>query len=400
MRILLVTDYATPTGGAELMMLRLRDRLRNLSHDARLFSSSARPLGMPGQADYECFGIASRLRIISQVANPSAYLNLKRILREFHPDVVHVRLFLSQLSPLILPLLDNVPAILHVAWYRPICPIGTKMLPDFTACHQSAGVACLTNRCVPLYAWPFPMIQMKLWRRWRRAFDAIIANSFATRRRLEAEGIEPVEVIWNGVPVRPERPPLENPPVIAFAGRLVPEKGADVFLNAFASVKGRIPQAQGLIAGDGPERSRLAAQIERCGLASSVNMLGHLSREQLETRFAKAWVQVVPSRWEEPFGIVAAEAMMRGTAVIASETGGLGELIRHGETGLLIPPSDPASLAGALLSLLNDRDRADRIGRNGREFALRNLTEDLFTSRFVELYESLCGRAARFAARG
>src|SRR6185503_12644278 len=103
MRILLASDYATPTGGAELMILALRDALRRRGHDARLFASSARPLGMSSEADYECFGISSRLRGLSQVANPSAFLSLNRVLRDFRPDVVHVRLFLSQLSPLILP---------------------------------------------------------------------------------------------------------------------------------------------------------------------------------------------------------------------------------------------------------------------------------------------------------
>src|SRR5690349_16117223 len=122
MRILLVSDYATPTGGAELMILSLREALRRRGHDARLFASSACPLDVPSQADYQCFGTVSKLRGLIQVANPSAHRSLHRVIREFQPEVVHVRLFLSQLSPAILPLVRNIPAIYHVAWYRPICP--------------------------------------------------------------------------------------------------------------------------------------------------------------------------------------------------------------------------------------------------------------------------------------
>jgi glycosyltransferase involved in cell wall biosynthesis len=397
MRILLVSDYATPTGGAELMILALRDALRRRGHDARLLASSARPLGVPSQADYECFGITSKLRGLIQLANPSAFLTLRRILRDFRPEVVHVRLFLSQLSPLILPLLENVPAIFHVAWYRSICPVGTKMLPGFTSCQEHAGFACLKNGCVPPYAWPVQMAQMKLWRRWRSAFNLVVANSRATKRRFEAEGIGPIEVVWNGVPTRAARRPLGGAPVVAFAGRLVAEKGADVLLEAFAKVTARLPQARLLIAGDGSERNRLRAKIDQLDLGGSVEMLGHLSRTQLEDHFASAWVQVVPSRWEEPFGIVAAEAMMRGTAVVASNTGGLAELVQHGETGILVPPSDPAALAGALLPLLENQPQADRIGMSGREFAMRYLTEDVFVDRFLCLYESLCSRGC-FAA--
>src|SRR5579871_602969 len=379
MRILLVSDYATRSGGAELMILTLRDGLRRRGHDVRLFASSAAPLNLPSQADYKCFGTLSPARGLTQVANPSAYIRLRQTLGEFRPDVVHVRLFLSQLSPLILPLLRDVPSIYHVAWYRCICPIGTKMLPDHTACHDPAGVTCLKHGCFPAFAWPSAMLQMKLWRHWSGAFNLIVANSNATRRRLKEDGIDPVEVVWNGVPTRliPDAP-LADPPTIVFAGRLVHEKGADLLLDAFARARPHLREAQLLIAGSGPQRRRLIDNIERLGLTSSAILLGHLSRSEMERRFAGAWVQVVPSRWEEPFGIVAAEAMMRGTAVVASNSGGLAEIVQDGSTGILVRPNDPDDLANALIALVNNKARAEQMGRNGREFALQHLTDETF----------------------
>ncbi len=391
MRVLLVSDYATPTGGAELMILALRDLLRRRGHDARLLASSARPLNLPSQADYECFGISSAIRGLTQVVNPSAAWRLRRVLAEFRPDVVHVRLFLSQLSPLILPLLAEVPAIYHVAWYRCICPIGTKMLPNLTSCREPAGTACLRNGCFPAYAWPSAMLQLKLWRHWAHAFNAFVANSAATKRRLEAEGIHPVKVIWNGVPVRPPAAAgLSRRPTVAFAGRLVYEKGAIDLVEAFANVRWRVPGATLLIAGDGPERPRILSAIDRLGLQSSVTLLGHMTRVEMEQRFAGAWVQVVPSRWEEPFGLTAAEALMRGTAVIASNTGGLAEIVRDNETGILVPPQDPHALAEALCALLQNADLARSMGLRGRAFAIEHLTEDTFVERFIALYELLC----------
>jgi len=388
-RILLISDYATPSGGAELMVLALREALRRRGHDARLLASSARPLGLPSQADYQCFGITSRLRGCLQLANPPAVWRLHRVLDDFQPDVVHVRLFSSQLSPAILPLLRGVPAIHHVAWYRSICPIGTKMLPNGDTCHQPAGAACLRSHCFSPAVWPFAMLQLKLSQRWQETFDLVVANSHATKRRLEAEGIHRVEVVWNGVPVRAARAQLAPSPTIAFAGRLLWEKGADVLVDAFAKVAARIPEAKLLIAGEGPERDALSRQVDRLGLAASVTMLGHLSREELERRFAYAWVQAVPSRWEEPFGLVAAEALMRGTAVIASNTGGLAEFVRPRETGLLVPPRDSRALAEALLLLVENRRLAESLGESGRAFALRYLTEDAFVDRFVGFYEML-----------
>jgi glycosyltransferase involved in cell wall biosynthesis len=283
-------------------------------------------------------------------------------------------------------------------WYRTLCPIGTKMLPNGDSCQQPAGVACLRSRCFAPYVWPFAILQLKLSERWHRSFDLVVANSHATKHRLDAEGAGRVEVVWNGVPVRPARGDLSEQPTIAFAGRLLWEKGTDVLLEAFAKVLARIPQASLLIAGDGLERDNLKSQIDRLGLGRNVEMLGHISRDELERNFAHAWVQAVPSRWEEPFGLVAAEALMRGTAVIASDTGGLLEFVRPRETGLLVPPQDPEALADALFLLLENRGLAESLGQNGRAFALQHLTEDAFVDRFVGLYESMSGERSVAAA--
>src|SRR5438552_4677567 len=133
MRILLVNDAATPSGGAELLSIALRDELRARHHDARLFASSARYGPGESQADYSCFGTISSLRTLNRVANISAYRRLRSVLEEFRPEVVHVRMFLTQLSPLILPLLRDVPSVYHATWYETICPTGLKILPNGSA---------------------------------------------------------------------------------------------------------------------------------------------------------------------------------------------------------------------------------------------------------------------------
>ncbi|QPN63428.1 glycosyltransferase family 4 protein [Synechococcus sp. CBW1004] len=389
MRILLISDYSTPSGGAELMTLSLRKQLRFRGHDVRLFASNARPIKLQPEADYSCFGTLSSIRGITQVLNPSAYNRLRQILKEFRPDVIHVRLFLSQLSPFILPLLKDTPAIYHVAWYRCICPIGTKLLPDQSPCQENAGIACIKNRCFPAAAWPSAMAQLSLWRLWSRNFSLIVANSYATQKKLLQYGIQADEVIWNGVPVHPYDRQLNQTPTVAFAGRLVTEKGVDDLLDAMHILVRRIPAASLLVAGDGPERKHLEARARRIGIGHHVVFLGHLSRLQLEERLKGAWVQVVPSRWEEPFGIVAAEAMMRGTAVLATNSGGLNEIIQDHETGLLVPANDPQSLAEALTTMLLNPRETETLGTNGRNFALRRLTEAGFVDRFEQLYAKL-----------
>src|SRR5712692_8465621 len=126
MKILFVNDYAVPQGGAEILLLDLRDALRARGHDVRLFASNAGQNGSCSLADYTCRGTTSRFRTLLQSGNPWAAMKLRRVLADFQPDIVQVEMFLTQLSPLILPLLRNVRSIYHVVWYRPICPLGTK----------------------------------------------------------------------------------------------------------------------------------------------------------------------------------------------------------------------------------------------------------------------------------
>lgn len=393
MKILLVNDVAAPIGGAEVMTLGLRDELRRRGHDARVFASRAFLAGNSSPADYGCFGTTSRLRTLNRTANPGAYWQLRRVLAEFQPDLVHVRMFMTQLSPLILPLLRRFPSLYHATWYETICPTGIKLLPNGSLCRQRAGRVCRT--CLSPQAWTALMLQRQLFERWRATFDLFVANSEAMRRRLVEHGIEPTVFVWNGVPRRPPRPPLAGPPVIAYAGRLTWEKGVDVLVRAFARVARHRPDARLLVVGDGPARTELERLVAEHGLETGVTMTGHLAGPTMERTLEQAWVQVVPSLLEEPFGLAAAEAMMRGTAVVATNHGGLIEMVHHGRTGLLIPPNDPDALASALADLLENSDRAEAMGAAGRAWAYDRLSRERCVDRFVELYHELVGTARR-----
>lgn len=389
MKILIVNDYGTPGGGAEHMSLTLRDGFRARGHDARLFASTARHPGLDNAADFVCFGSESPIRRVLQVANPSAAWSLRRTLAGYRPDVVHVRMFLTQLSPLIMPVLRGVPSVLHVVNYQMICPINTKLLGDGSTCRHRAGLACYREGCIPAAGVVRTTVQQRMWRGWRGVFDVIVANSEWTRRRLQAEGIDVSTTIWNGVPEAPPRPPLSAPPTIAYAGRLVGKKGVDVLLRAVAQVASIQPDVRLVVLGDGPDRAALEALGATLGLGDRLQMHGHRSRADAEGILAHAWVQAVPSVWEEPFGLVAAEAMMRGTAVVATNRGGLGEQVIDGENGYLVPPGDVSALAGALLRMLRDRTLAERMGAAARVRALAQFREDLVIERFLRLYETV-----------
>lgn len=394
MKILILNDVAAEVGGAETLTLDLRDELCRLGNDARVFASDAFLEKRQSDADYTCFGTGGPLRTLNRVANPRAWASLRGALAEFRPDVVHVRMFTTQLSPLVLPLLEGTPSLYHAAWYETICPIGLRLLPDDSICEHRPGRACREQGCLSRRAWVALMAQRALWERWRDVFRLFVANSGAVERRLREHGIGPTAVIWNGVPRRPARPPVAGPPTVAYAGRLSREKGVAVLLRAFAAARRAVPEARLLVVGDGPERAELERLARELGVESGVTWTGQMPREAMERELGGAWVQAVPSILEEPFGLAAAEAMMRGTAVVASGHGGLAEIVQHDETGLLAAPNDAPSLAAAMVALLADRERCESMGRAGREWAWSRLSRETCAESFLGAYRRIRGESA------
>jgi glycosyltransferase involved in cell wall biosynthesis len=385
-RILIAHDYGRPVGGAERMSQGLRDGLRERGHESLFFGSTAAPIAnQPMIADETCYG-STKYQPVLQAFNPAAARRFRQVVAEFRPDVVHVRMFLTQLSPLILKTLRDVPAILHVVNYNLICPINTKTLPDGSPCHHRPGTVCHRTGCMSwlgVARWA-----AQDWLTDVSVFDRIITNSHWTADRLRAEDVRVDGVVHNGVAVTDARPPLADDavPTVAYAGRLIPKKGVDVLLRAVAK---QADDVRLLIAGDGPQRGELEQLAAMLGLAERVTFLGHVTADEMQRAFATAWVQAAPSTWEEPFGLVAAEGMMRGTAVVTTDSGGLAEQVEVGVTGFTTPAGDVEALATALRAILTDREKAEAMGRAGRERALELFTMDAVLDRFEAIYAEL-----------
>ena len=402
----MLNDYGSPDGGAERQMLRLRTQLRERGHAVKLLASDAPLPGVPSDrqspsaADLRCRGRNDAWQRFSSLHNASAAAAVRHAVRTFRPHVAHLRMFLWQLSPAVLGPLADVPTLYHVAQYKAVCPTGSKRLPDGRACAVPAGRVCRREGCVSALSWPPAMLQLAALRKQRSVIDRVVLLSAAMRPVLESGGFDgPFDVVHNGVPERPARPPLTGPPTAAFAGRLVPDKGVDVLLEAFAAARHRVPDARLLVVGDGPARPRLEAEAERLGVAAAVTFAGHLDRPAMEAALDAAWVQATPSQWAEPFGNVSTEAMMRGTAVLASDLGGQSEIVDDPATGRRLPPRETDAWAAALAALLGNRDHAERVGAAARVRAQTHFSEAATTDRIVRIYGELtAGRPGRSTA--
>lgn len=388
MRILLVNDAATPLGGAEHLTLSLREAYRQRGHDAHVFASTYGGEAGVCEADATCRAFTGPAQGLMRVYNPWAVSGLKSAIARFDPDVIHVRMFLTQLSPAIMTVLKGRAHLYHATDYMMVCPTGHKMLPDGRPCDTPAGAVCRREGCVSAGMYLPIRLQMSLLSKGLSHANAIVANSHNTKHMLERDGVEPVRVIWNGCDPTPARPALTGPPVAVCVSRLEREKGVHVLIDAFAQAAGRVAGATLRIAGDGSMRSALEQQVADHGLTERVTFLGRVDRDRQAELFADAWVQVAPSLWREPFGIVAVEAAFRGTAAIVTG-GGLAEIVEDGHTGYVVPAGEAQPMGDRLAAVLADRELAEQLGRQGRDRAMREFTLDTMAERFLELYNEI-----------
>lgn len=165
-------------------------------------------------------------------------------------------------------------------------------------------------------------------------------------------------------------------PMILYAGRLVPEKGIFVLLEAFRQVSQRLPKARLLVAGGGDAAPAFQKRLLELGLGNAVHLLGVVKNRDMPELFRRAAVVAVPSlttrKWAEQVGMVALQAMASGVPVIASHSGALPEFVPDKVAGLLVSENDPHALAGALLNVLTDHALQRRLGAGAREYACRH----------------------------
>ncbi len=188
----------------------------------------------------------------------------------------------------------------------------------------------------------------------------------------------------SGERVRRELGIAEETPVIGLAARLAPEKGHHLLLDAAARLKENHPQVKILFAGRGREEANLRAQSRRLGLEKSVFFLGF--REDAPEVAAAFDIAVLPAIGCDASSNVVKEAMALGKPVVATEVGGIREMVIPESTGLLVPPGDVSALDGALGRLLADRAWARRLGQAGQKRIAALFTEEVFIDRHEKLF--------------
>ena len=230
----------------------------------------------------------------------------------------------------------------------------------------------------------------------RVLLSTVVSVSRAAQAGLTPLGIAPERlcVIHNGVEVK--TPTLDRAQareqfgvpeaafLVAYTGRLSHEKGVDLLPDVAARLRAAGVPLRLLVAGEGPLHDTLAQQCRQRGLGDVVSLVGFLN--QPEGLLAAADAAVMPSR-RESFGVAAIEALATGTPLVATDVGGLAEIVAHEETALLVPPDDSGAIASALERLYRDSALAARLRERGRVRA-----REFSRERMVAQYEALIRR--------
>jgi glycosyltransferase involved in cell wall biosynthesis len=349
--------------GSETYLLSLLPGLRERGWDVRMLMLHA---DEPGAFDFarelEGRGVpVDEIRLRADV-DPLAFLELISYLGRRRPALLHTHLVHADVYG-------------QLAGAAAFVPLRFSTKHGFNEFRENRGFA-LADRLVAGLA------------------DVHIAVSRGLARYLaETEGFEEhgFEIVHYGI--RPGEAPraYDGPPRLLCVGRMIPIKGHLVLLRAFAAALREVPELELRVAGRGPLHPALRSLIAQLRLGPHVRLLGQVA--PIQEAIEDVGVVVVPSLGEG-FGMVALEAMERARPVIASSVGGLVDIVRDGETGLLVPAGEVEPLAAAIAELASSPARATELGAAGREHVLEWFQDNRSLDRTELLYRSLLRDAA------
>lgn len=388
MNILHVVSLYGPYGGAETYLLSLKPLLERMGHVVSVAYGTRHPdLGSaPGPHEH---------RLDETVPAPLLAENIAAIAERESADVVHYHKVFYLLELLCSPeLREKIPAVVHAHGYRLTCPDGARFQGrPLAPCRSEFGVGCVWSAFARKCASRRPRLLLQNYRRTRNAVHSgllqrriLVASEFVRRclakngYRRDRISVLPYFTSLNGCAfdARPE------PGVLLFVGRIIRLKGLEVLIRALSECRTR-PRL--LVAGDGRGESGVRALCEELGVADRVEFLGWVSDAECSRLYDRAGIVLVPSLWDEPFGIVGIEAMAHRRPVIASNSGGIPEWLQHRRNGFLVEPGNVTELAARTDELIADPSLARRMGREGRRICEQRYTPQTHVNRLLRIYQ-------------
>ncbi len=363
MKILLINKYHYLKGGAERAYLDMGEILTQAGHDVAYFAMQD-PHNLPTAwsrffvtaVDYHKEqSLWQKLRVAFRIIwNHEANSKLDALIQEFEPDIVHLHNIYHQLSPSILRVLKKygIPTVMTLHDYKIVSPSYTLFTHNAIWQHTS-GCRAIVDRVVDNSFLKSSVCAVEGWLHGfigsYRGIDRLISPSHFLSTLCQELGLkQEVTVIPNPLLHVPQNQVSKIADKLVYVGRLSPEKGVALLLQALALYA---PDKHLRIVGSGPEEYSLKQRVQELGLHDRVEFCGSLYGEDLDWEVMSAEALVVPSLWYENLPYVVTENQARGVVVIASASGGITERITHGRNGFLFPMGDAEVLGKTLKEL-------------------------------------------------
>ncbi len=404
--LLAINNYFYRRGGAETLFFEHMQLFNDADWRAIPFAMQ-HPENLP--SDYASYFVSEieygrRLSLsqkLSQAAkviySREAQRNIERLIEDVRPDIAHAHNVYHHLSPAIFPVLKKagIPTVMTAHDLKLACP-AYKMLSHDQICERCKGgriYNVVRQRCikdsVALSGLVFleTLVHRSLGL-YRDNLDRIIVPSRFYREKLIEWGWPQDKLVYipNFVDLNLARAPLRNSDYFLYAGRLSEEKGLVTLIEAVAASKQRL-----LIAGSGPLEQQLKQLVAK--LQADVEFVGHLQADHLHRTINGATALVLPSQWYENAPLSILEAYILGVPVIGSRIGGIPELVRVGETGLLAEPGNVQDLAEKIAMMAGfTAQKRGAMAVEGAQWVREVFSSIQYKNAMLDLYASLESR--------
>jgi len=387
MKILMMNDVGSLHGGAEIMIDLLMRGLRAEGHQVRLLAGNEPANGKTiADARFVSFGDGSLRQRLLYMYNPFAVWRLRRELRTFRPDVVHLH-NITKASPFVLRALKHHKTVLTLHDHTLLNPTALGRMPTLQPYEGTLDGYFVSRPSLRFYGEKF---RFWLYGRFFASLDRVLVCSRFFEQCVKESGqFKRIQLIHNGIE-QPQRRPVPLGHQLLFVGRLDMVKGADVLVEALPAIVVAYPDVRADIVGDGPHKKALQRRVRDLKLSKHVTFLGHLSHAEVMKQNAAATMLVMPSRYPENFGLTAIEAMAVGRPVIASRVGGIAEIVVDGKTGMLVPADDPAALASAVCHVFGQtRQQLETMSSQARKRVEEHFGSAAYLAKTIQLYEDV-----------
>ncbi len=412
MKICILSDYipSEGKGGAERVAWESALGLAKLGHEIYVITTTPRPLvetEVTKRDGIQIFSIHSayhaRWRAWRSLHNPWPVREVKRILGELHPDVVHAHNIHSQLSYHLLKVARVSGAKVFLTLHD-VMSFHYGKLNEFVdtrhpVCQGGWNYHVTVWQQVKRFRLRYNPFRNMVIRHYLKYAGRVFAVSSALKDALNQNGIQDVEVLHNGVDTSQWQCPVEcvaafankfglqGREIILFGGRISGLKGGDAVLCALREVVKKVPTAALLIVGARNEYvQKLERQAREWDLEKNIVRTGWITGDELKAAYCVSMVVLQPSIYLEPFGLVCLEGMAAGKPVIGSCFGGVAEIILNGKTGFLVHPLNTIDFADRLTELLQDEEKCTQFGQAGLERARDAFSVDRHLARLIAEY--------------